>query len=129
MNKPFGIEHKDIFTFDAERHVKIGAGDGSRTGSGNNDFTRGYFSSGQLAGVDKPRSGNNRRTVLVIMENGNIHFFFQAFFNIKAFGRFDIFQIDTAECRLKGFDDLTNFFRVFFGKLDIEHINIGKHFK
>ncbi len=49
--------------------------------------------------IDQAGSGNDGRSMLVVMENRNVHQFAQALLDDEAVGRLDIFQIDAAERR------------------------------
>ena len=60
------------------------------------------------------------------MENGNIEHAFQGFFNVKAFRRLDILQVDAAKGRGDGCHHLDDLIRVMGIHFDIEHINIGE---
>ena len=50
-----------------------------------------------LDGIKKSRSYHNRRTVLVVMKNGNITKLFQPPLNLKASGSRNILQINAAK--------------------------------
>ena len=72
---------------------------------------------------------NNRRAMLVIMKDRNAHAFAQPPFNLKAFGGFDVFQIDRAEGRLQSRDHFDQLVGVFFVNFDINGINAGEFLK
>jgi hypothetical protein len=63
------------------------------------------------------------------MENGNFHALAQFFLNVEAFWCLDVLEIDTTERRLQGGDDVDQFVRVRFGKLDVKHIDTCEFFK
>ena len=50
-----------------------------------------------LQRIEQASGSHNRGTMLIIMEYRNIAAFNQLFFDFKAFGRFNIFQINTTE--------------------------------
>ena len=49
--------------------------------------------------IDEGRRGDDRRAMLVIMEDGNVHEFAQALFDHETFRRLDVLQIDAAKGR------------------------------
>ena len=79
--------------------------------------------------IDETCSANNRRTVLVIMENRNIHQLAQLAFNDKAIGRFNVFQINAAKAGAHKFHRIDNFLRVFRVQFEVDTVNIGKTFE
>ncbi len=67
--------------------------------------------------------------MLIVVHNGDLHLLAQLLLDVKAFGRFDIFQVDAAESRLQRFHDLHEFLRVLLVDLDIEHIDVCEYFE
>ena len=83
----------------------------------------------QLQRVHQGRARNDCRSVLIVVEDGNLHRLLQRLFDVEAFRRFDVFQVDAAECRLQqlaGLDDFVGFMGI---ELDVEHIDIGESFE
>ena len=60
------------------------------------------------------------------MKHRNLHPFAQFLFNVKALGRFDVFQVDTAEGWLQRSDDIDQFVRIALIDLNIEYVDPGK---
>src|SRR3546814_18278320 len=56
--------------------------------------------SGEVDGVDEAGRGDDRGAMLIIMEHGNVHPFPERLFDDEAFGRLDIFKVDSAKARL-----------------------------
>gem|GEM_PF-5427133 len=67
--------------------------------------------------------------MLIVMEYRNVHDFLQAVFNIIAFGRGEILQVNTGKRRLQEPYRFNNFVRIFGIKADRYGINITKYFK
>ena len=65
-------------------------------------------------------------TVLIVMENRNLHPFAQFFLDVEALRRLDVFKIDTAESRLQRGDDFDQHVRIALLDFDVEHVNIGE---
>ena len=64
--------------------------------------------------------------MLVIMEHRNVQRFFQPFFNLKAAGRADVFQIDAAEAGSDPGDGLDDFLRILGVQADGNRVHSGK---
>jgi len=71
--------------------------------------------------IDQARRCDNRRAVLVIMKHRNIELFAKFLLDNKAFGRANIFEIDTAKCIAETLDAFDEFFGVFFLNFDIKY--------
>ena len=69
---------------------------------------------------------NDRRAVLVVVEDGDAHALAQLLFDIKAFGRLDVLEVDAAQGRLKRRDDLDELVRIGLSQLDVEHVDAGE---
>ena len=67
--------------------------------------------------------------MLVVVEYGDFAAFAQFAFDVEAFGRFDVFEVDAAESRLQRGDNVYQFLRVFFVDFDVEHIHTGEFFE
>ncbi|MNH09722.1 hypothetical protein D3C79_691830 [compost metagenome] len=63
------------------------------------------------------------------MEHRDLHALTQLLLNIEALGRFDIFQVNTAEGRFQRGDHVNQLVRIEFIDFDIEHVNTGKLLK
>lgn len=74
-------------------------------------------------------STDDRRSVLVVMEDRDIHALTQFLFNIETFGRFNIFEVNAAEGRLQRRDHVDKFIRVKLIDFDVKYIDAGEFFK
>ncbi len=79
-----------------------------------------------MQGIDDRSTDDNRGTVLVIVKHRDFHAFTQLAFDLEAFRRLDVFQIDAAESRLHAGDDVDQFVRIVFIDFDVEYVNAGK---
>jgi len=66
------------------------------------------------------------RSMLVIVEHRNLHRLAQGLLDLKAIGRLHVFQVDSAECRLKQLAQLDDLFGIVAVHLDIKHVHVGK---
>ena len=105
------------------------AGKTSRTSAGNSDFNVFHFPTGDLARVDQAGGSDDRRAVLVIVEDRNVEIVTQTAFNDEAFRRLDVLQIDATKSRAdiadRG-DELLDLFRRDF---DVDRIHIRETFE
>jgi len=81
---------------------------------------------GQVAGVDQAGGGDDRGTMLVVMEHRNVHPFLQRGLDDEAFGRGDIFEVDPAEARPEQFDALDEALGIFGIDFEIDRVDVGE---
>ena len=128
-DNPFTVAHDDVFLAGSQHHIQFRTRDGSGTCTVDNDFYIFNLLSGYFKRIEQTGTGDDCRTMLVVVHHRDIQFRFQSLFNLETFGRFDIFQVDTAESRgdcFYGFDELIGIFLVHF---DIEYIDSCEDFK
>ena len=126
MHHAANIADGHVFALEPHGHQQIKARQSRRTPAG---IDQAHIFK-PLALQQKPiayGSGhNNRRAMLVIMKDRNAHAFAQPPFNLKAFRRLDVFQIDGAEGRLQRGNHLDQLVGVFFVNFDVNRINAGE---
>ena len=79
-----------------------------------------------LQAVEHGGAGNDRGAVLVIVEDRNVHPRLEFLFDVEAFRRLDVFEVDAAERRLEGGDHVDQLVRVVLGQFDVEDVNTGE---
>ena len=122
VNQPLGIEHEDVLVFDAQFGVEFCAGDGPGACAGNDNPDVFELLAADFHGIDQTGAGNDGRAVLVVMEDGNVHFLFQCFFNVETLGSLDVFEVDAAE---GGFHCLDHFDQlVGVGNIQVQVENV-----
>ena len=82
-----------------------------------------------MQGIHQSGTGDDSRSVLVVVHDGNVQFFFQAAFDFETFGSFDVFQVDAAESRSDSFHCCNEFFRIFLIHFNIEHVDTCINFE
>ena len=80
----------------------------------------------QFQPIEQRRRGNDGRAVLVVVEHRDAHAFGQLFFDVKAFRRLDVFEIDAPQRGFQRRDDVNQLVGIALGQLDVEHIDAGK---
>ena len=81
---------------------------------------------GHHHGIGRRRADNNRRAVLIVMENRDFHAGAAQLFNDETIWGLDVFQVDRTEGRLQRADDIGQFHRIGFVQLDVETVDIGE---
>ena len=64
--------------------------------------------------------------MLVVVEHRDAHAFGQLFFDVKAFRRLDVFEIDAPQRGFQRRDDVNQLVGIALGQLDVEHIDVSK---
>src|SRR6185369_2431755 len=126
VNDPLGIAHDQVFGLESERDSEVSAGNGRSPGAVDNQTDVADVSAGKKQSIDQTGSGNNSRSVLVVMKDRDLHGLFQLLLDVEAFGSLDILEVYSAESRfqkLAGPDDLV---RILGVQLDVEDVDIGK---
>ena len=129
INHAFAVAQGNVFAFQPQRHQQIGAGNRRRARARNHKAHVFQFFAHHAQAVDGGGGGDNRRAVLVVVEHGDVAALFQFLLNIKAFGRFDVFQIDAAEGGFQRGDDVHQLVGVLLVDFNVKHINAREFFE
>jgi hypothetical protein len=81
---------------------------------------------GQIACVDEAGGGDDRRAVLVVVHDRDLHAFLQRLLDDEAVRGGNILKVDAAEARLHdlhGSDELVDILR---GEFDVDRIDVGE---
>ena len=97
VDDALGVDQGNVFALHAHAYIVLSAGDarGSSPVDDNLDLVQALTR--QFDGVGQRCTRDNRGTVLVIVENGNVHRLLESFLDVEALGRLDVFQVDAAE--------------------------------
>ena len=129
VNDPLGIAHDDIRLPHAEGYSQVGAGDGGSPGAVDDDPDLFDPLVDNMQGVDERRRGDYCRAVLVVVEDRDVHAFFQFLLDMETLRRLDILQVDPAEGGFEKLADPDHLIRIFRVYLDIEHVDVGEAFE
>ena len=76
--------------------------------------------------VEQRGGRDDRRAVLVVVEDGDVHRLLERFFDVEALGGLDILEVDAAEGRLQELAALDDFVGILSVEFDIEDVDIGE---
>ena len=120
------VRHPDVFAPDAERDQQIEAREGRSPRAGTDELDVRKLFADDAQAVDDRRADNDRRAVLVIVKDRNLHPLAAFALDVETFRRLDVLEIDAAECRLERDDDVDQLVRIAFVQLDVEAIEAGE---
>ena len=123
------IADEDVFFLQAELAQQIEAGQRRRTRAGAHELQAAHLFFDDLQRVDDGGADDDRGAMLVVVHDRNIHAIDERALDFEAFGRLDVFEVDAAEGRLQGGDDLDEFLRIAFVDFDIEDVDAGELLK
>ncbi len=81
---------------------------------------------GQVERIEQAGGGDDGSTVLVIVEDGDVHQFAQALLDHETFRRLDVFEIDPAPALAEKFDAIDDLVGILGGHFEIDGVDIGK---
>src|SRR5208337_4049914 len=70
--------------------------------------------------------GDDGRTMLIVVENWNLHGLAQSFLDVETFRGFNVLEVDTAEGEFEKLADLDDLVRIVRIEFDVEHIHVGE---
>ena len=107
----------------------FGAGDGAGAGAVENDFEFSRRLADEGGGVQQRRAGDDRGTVLVVVEDRDPERPAKLLFDEEAIRRFDVLEVDAAERGLEELAGADDLLRVLGIELDVEDVDVGEPFE
>ncbi len=126
VNHALGIAKGDVLGLHAEIDVVLGGGDRRSPSAVEHDLDLVERLAHNLHRVQQARAGDDRRSMLIVMEYRDLHRFLQPGFDLEAFRSLDVFQVDAAEGGLKQLHALDDVFHVLRAEFNVEHVDIGE---
>ena len=121
------VAQDDVLAPRPELEVELGAGERGRAGAGEDDAHLLDLLAGHRQGVEQRGAGDDRRAVLVVVEDRDVHLRLEAALDLEALGGADVLQVDAAEGRLEELDGADELLRVGGVDLDVEDVDVGDH--
>ena len=121
VDDAFAVAHDEILFAGARRDVEAAAADAGRACAVHDEAAVFDLLAQQLEGVHDGGHGDDRRAMLVVMEDRDAHALLQRRLDFEAGGGGDVFKVDAAERRFEAFrrgDDLRGIRAAFF----VEHL-------
>ena len=116
----------DVLALGAERHEEVEAGERRGAGTRGDDLDVLDALAGEFERVRHRGADDDRRAVLVVVEDRDAHAGLQPLLDLEAFRRLDVLEIDAAEGRLERRDHLDELVDVLLGDLDVEDVDAGE---
>ena len=101
-------------------------GDRRRPGAREHDLDLPDVLLQELEGVEQRGPGDDRRAVLVVVEDGDGEGVAQRLFDVEAVGGADVLQIDAADGRLEQLTEADHVIRLLRADLQVEHVDVGE---
>ena len=120
------VGHPDVLQRQTHVHHQFQAAQGRRAGAGHHDLDLGDVLADDFQAVDEGRGHRDGGAVLVVVEDGDVHALAQLLFDVEAFRRLDVFQVDAAEGRFQARDDVDQLVGILFVDLDVEDVQAGE---
>ena len=120
------VAQNDVGGLESDRLDQVETGDAGGAGAVANEPRVSDVAPGQMHGVDHPRGGDDRRAVLIVMKDGNVHHLAQALLDVEALRRLDVFEIDPAKRRPKIFHRIDEFVRILGPDFQVDRIDVGE---
>ncbi len=109
---------------DAEREQKLRGGEPGGTGAGEGHPHVADVLADQLQRVAQRRAGDDRRAVLVVVHHRDVEPALALRLDVEALRRADVLEVDAAERRREGDDDVDEPSRVLLVDLEVERVEV-----
>ena len=129
IDDTFPVAHDDIIVRHAHALDQLSAGNRRSASAVANDRNVLQRLSGERTRVDQPGGGDDRRAMLIIMKDRDVHPLFQCLFNDEAIGCGNIFQIDAAKGRFQQFNRVDEALRILGIHFDVDGVDVGESFE
>src|SRR5208337_2208158 len=129
VDHTLGIAEDDVFALDAQADIVLGAGDARRPGAIDDQTNLVDGLAHNFQRIQQRGSRDDGGTMLVIMEDWDLHRLLQRLLDVEALRRFDVLQIDAAKSGFQQLAELDNLVGIMSVDFKVEHVHIGKAFK
>ena len=97
VDNTFNVGDENVFPLEADLQQQVEAGERCSTRPRAHKLYLGDIFANNLQAVENAGRDHNRRTMLVVVEHGNVEQLFEPFFDDEAVRRLDVFEVDAAE--------------------------------
>jgi hypothetical protein len=120
------VTHHNMLALDAESHVVLGGGDRRGAGAGEDDADLLDRLADDLERVEERGAGDDRRPMLIVVEDGDLHRLPEGLLDDEAVGGPDVLQVDPADGGFEELAEADHILWVLGPDLEIEDIEIGE---
>ena len=129
IDHTLGVTDDAVVMPRAHGFQQLDTGDTCRTRAVEHDLHVFDLLARNMQRIDQARRTDHSGTVLVVMEDGDIHLFLQALLDDETLGRLDVFKVDAAKGRAHQLDRVDELVRIFGVELNVDRVHIGKAFE
>ncbi len=105
----------------ADEHVRTR--DAGCAGTGDHDAQIADLLAGELDGVDQRRGRDDGRSVLVVVEHGDVQLLLERLLDVEALRRLDVLEVDASEGRRDATHRVDELVRIRLVHLDVEDVD------
>ena len=120
------VAHEDVLALHAEPHVVLGRADRRGAGAGEDDLHLVDLLADDLERVEERGAGDDRRAVLVVVEDGDLERLPQRLLDVEAVGRLDVLEVDPADGGLEELAELDDVVGRLGADLEVEDVDVGE---
>ena len=129
VNDTLGIAEDHVLRREPDRLQKLDTGDAGGAGAVHHELRLADVASCQRERVDHACRGDDRGTVLIVMENRDVEQLAQPLLDDEALGCLDVFEVDAPESDPERLDRVDELVRIFRIDLEIEGVDVGEAFE
>ena len=129
VHHAFRVAENDVLALYSQPNIVLGTGDAGGPGTVEHHAHVANIFAHNFQSVQQSGAGDDRGSVLIVVENGNLHSLTERLLDLEAVGSLDVFEIDAAERRLEQLAELDDLFGIVAVDFDVEHVNVGKAFE
>ena len=126
VDHALAVAEDDVLSAHAELEVEPQATESGGAGARQDELHLRDALAGDFEGVDERRTRDDRRAVLVVVKDGDVHLGLEAALDLEALGGLDVLEVDAAEGRLEELDGADELFRILGCDLDVEDVDAGE---
>ncbi len=126
IHNAFRVAEDNVLPLHAQPHIVLGAGDARSSGAVEDDADFPDVFANHFQSIQQSRARDDCSSVLIVVENGNLHRLAEGFFNLEAVRGFDVFEIDSPEGGLEQLAELDDFFGIVAVDFNVEYVDVGE---
>ncbi len=126
IDHALGVAQDRVIVRQAHRLDQLQARDAGRAGAVADDLDVLDRAAGEVERVEQPGGGDDRRAVLVVVEDRDVHHLAQPILDDEAIGRLDVLEVDAAEAGAEIADAVDERLDVGRVDLDVDRIDVGE---